>query len=232
MLSRYLSEQWFRTEIDVLLADGSPPPEGINLEVMREEWRQRLRPQIEWTLTLLEAGVDDDTAVEAVMELWVALGDLGRREFLRWCYCHMRYIGRRPFSRVLAMTWGRPKTTSLHGWGFPYRDLVEMFDRTVPDLVMEAEDLALFNVLPDEFTAFRGVGGVTVAQAKRGMSWTLDRDRAEWFAQRNSDRGAPMLLTATIRKPNVLAVYRDPEQEIVVRSGQVSRVTSVALPSE
>jgi hypothetical protein len=40
-----------------------------------------------------------------------------------------------------------------------------------------------------------------------------------------------MVLEATIRKPNVLAVFNDPEREIVVRPGRVCRVTVQALKS-
>ena len=103
-----------------------------------------------------------------------------------------------------------------------------MFDHALPDVLMNPVDLAVFNGLPTEITAYRGVAGMTVGQARRGMSWTLDRDRSEWFAGRNSERGTPIVLEATISKPNVLAVFDDPEREIVVRPGRVSRVTASA----
>ena len=225
-----LFDRWFMTETDVLVSRGHFEfPNGFDYEAMRERRRQWLRPQIERTLALLQTGIDDDGAVEAAEDLWCAMGDPGRREFLWWCYWHMNVVGRRPFSRVLGQTWTRPKTTSLRGWGFPYLDIVKMFDHASPDALMEPEDLAVFNQLPAEIVAYRGVAGVTVGQAKRGMSWTLNREEAEWFAERDEDLGSPMVLEATICKPNVLAVFNDPEREIVVRPGRVRLLTTAAI---
>jgi len=39
---------------------------------------------------------------------------------------------------------------------------------------------------PGPFTLYRGVGGVGRARRIRGLSWTANRDRAEWFASRAS----------------------------------------------
>ena len=227
---RDLSGRWFITETGVALSGGQHPvPEWF--ETICKERRERLRPRVKETLALLETGADDDGAIKAAKGLWIAMDDPGRREFLRWCYCNMDVLGRRPFSRIFSQTWTRPRTTSLRGWGFPYRDIVKMFDRALPDVLMEPEDLAVFNQLPAEIVAYRGVAGITIGRAERGMSWTLNREEAEWFAERDEDLGAPMVLEATIRKPNVLAVFNDPEREIVVRPGRVSRVTVQALNS-
>ena len=62
-----------------------------------------------------------------------------------------------------------------------------------------------------------------------GMSWALDRDQAEWFEGRNSERGTHRLSwEATIRKPNVLAVFDDPEHEIDSSGARLARPTQQA----
>lgn len=70
-----------------------------------------------------------------------------------------------------------------------------------------------FNSLPDEFTIYRGVG----RKSKRtGISWTRNKEIAEWFMNRWEDEGGYMLM-ATVKKENCLAYInaRD-EEEIIV----------------
>jgi hypothetical protein len=49
--------------------------------------------------------------------------------------------------------------------------------------LMDAEERA---ALPDVVTILRGF---THAEGARGLSWTLDRERAEWFARRFRAQG-------------------------------------------
>jgi hypothetical protein len=49
------------------------------------------------------------------------------------------------------------------------------------------------------------------------MSWTLDREKAIWFANRSVNRGVPELLTAKAMKRDVHAFKNNRnEQEIVI----------------
>lgn len=68
--------------------------------------------------------------------------------------------------------------------------------------IMDEDDQAAFDKLPTTITVYRG------AQAdlnEDGLSWTLDRDRAAWFARRFSPT-SPILLQAQVRKTDVIAV--------------------------
>ncbi len=57
------------------------------------------------------------------------------------------------------------------------------------------------------------------------MSWTLDRNKAVWFAQRYSvltELGAPKLAEATVRKRDILAYFNGrKEKEVVVDSSKL-----------
>lgn len=48
---------------------------------------------------------------------------------------------------------------------------------------MDEEELAELAALPEEIVVYRGVGH---AAARQGLSWTTDKERAEWFANRFS----------------------------------------------
>lgn len=63
------------------------------------------------------------------------------------------------------------------------RKLLSMFRSVDPKLLMNDEEYAVFQGLDDVVTVYRGVTSYN-AQNVRAMSWTLDRDTAEWFAYR------------------------------------------------
>ncbi len=211
--------------------EGDIHPDTAALIASMQERNEQLRAKTAATKALLLAEGDSDAATDAAEILWISSGDPERADFLEWCYYHRDAIGRRPFSRVLAESWQRPKTGSLvTSWGFPISWVTRMFQHALPEHLMDAEELAEFNRLPLEIVAFRGCSGVTLGKARCGMSWTLDRDKAIWFARRFGDlRGDPLCLEATIQKRNVFAYFGVPERELVVRSGRVAKVRSVPV---
>ncbi|WP_373509220.1 hypothetical protein [Thiocapsa sp.] len=59
--------------------------------------------------------------------------------------------------------------------------------------------------MPETVTVWRGTSALTRPQAVRGLSWTLDRDLACWFAMRFADRnGSPLLLTARVPRSEIM----------------------------
>lgn len=89
--------------------------------------------------------------------------------------------------------------------------------------LMDAEELAVFEGLPEWITIYRGC---IVDLNENGLSWTLDRDRAAWFARRfvSSHGGAPEVRVATVHKSYVLAYFagRNEEEIVVVHDAEVS----------
>lgn len=81
---------------------------------------------------------------------------------------------------------------------------------------MDEDERAAFDALPDEITVFRGYSH---DDAALGISWTLDEDKAEWFARRAVQRsgGTARVAKARVAKDDVSAYFNGrSEQEIVV----------------
>ena len=81
---------------------------------------------------------------------------------------------------------------------------------------MDPKERHALNAMPKVFTVYRGVAHV---EASRGMSWTIDREKALWFARRfaGDDKRTPLLITANVRRIDVMAHYLGRnESEIVV----------------
>jgi hypothetical protein len=86
--------------------------------------------------------------------------------------------------------------------------------------LMTPEERDLLRRLPDSFTVYRGYSQFDGA----GMSWTLDRRVADWFAHRRSDLGQPRVITGVVRRDDVLALCAESgEAEVLVREGLVTQ---------
>ncbi len=73
--------------------------------------------------------------------------------------------------------------------------------------------------------------GIDELGKQRGVSWTLDRERAVWFARRFSFRGPGTLLTAEIPPEHVLGIFHGRgEAEIVVDPKRLRRVRVEPVP--
>jgi hypothetical protein len=93
---------------------------------------------------------------------------------------------------------------------------------------MTGDDRAALAGLHEKATVWRGTGH---RQSIRGLAWTTDRDRGVWFARRFSSLGRPALLaTGTVRRADVLAMFLEPESEIVCRRVRIETVEE--LPAE
>jgi hypothetical protein len=93
----------------------------------------------------------------------------------------------------------------------------ELFDsdRSCQRELMSDEEWEKLRALPEWITAYRGC----IADLNEdGLSFTLDRGQAAWFARRfvDSHGGVPRVLVATVMKSNVIAYFSN-ESEIVVR---------------
>lgn len=90
-------------------------------------------------------------------------------------------------------------------------------DRADRHLLMTEDEIAELNALPDTLTIYRGcIHGLN----EDGISWTTDRNRAEWFANRfqNPD-GTPCVLQQQIAKSEVIAyITRRSESEVLTLS--------------
>jgi hypothetical protein len=86
---------------------------------------------------------------------------------------------------------------------------------------MDKEEWQALKYLSNELEIFRGVHGEGLKSDDLGMSWTLDKKKAEWFASRYNNhhigKGKGKVLQGTIRKKNVFAYFTGRnENEVVV----------------
>lgn len=106
------------------------------------------------------------------------------------------------------------RTTWRHLW---------MSETPGREMAMDEQEREQFAALPAMLTIYRGV---KLRSAMRGLSWTLDRERAEYFANRLvMKRQHPMVLTCEVPKAETIAYLNGRrEAEIVVHPKVVNRL--------
>lgn len=100
-------------------------------------------------------------------------------------------------------------------------EFVKIFRKAEKVLLMDDDELKQYLDLPDKLTVYRGIRG---RGSLKALSWTTDRNQAEWFAKRWNKGG--QVYSATVKKEDVLAVFSSRgESEIVVDYTKLSDIT-------
>lgn len=184
--------------------------ESTMLDITKPEELKRVRK-------VIAANID---AVEHCLQFLVLI----RPPYLPAFFKHScMYLSLADFSSFLGSMWtyvefpNADLTVSLS-------DFVRYFRTADKAKVMEEEEYRAFCALPDEITVYRGVKPNGKIKA---LSWTLNKDRAEWFANRFESDGC--VYRAVIKKEDVLAYFScRNEEEIVLDYKKLIDVTKEA----
>lgn len=82
--------------------------------------------------------------------------------------------------------------------------------RSRRELMMDDDDRNALKLMDDKLVVHRG----HTAQNPRGLSWTLDRDKAVWFAKRFSQKG--FVTSGVVLKSNVIAYFSGRNESEIV----------------
>ncbi len=124
-----------------------------------------------------------------------------------------QYLNRHDFSEIFSWAWTSTENPNMNPEA-SVKQNVTYFMECDPDILMQPEELAVFNNLPDSCTVYRGVTTYNQDNIK-ALSWTLNEDVAEWFATRCHQAG--QVYSAKIQKEHVLAYFCcRSEEELVI----------------
>jgi hypothetical protein len=154
----------------------------------------------------------------------MAMGDLEKASFLiekpsklRWIVDMVETAGldQERLAKLLAETW---TLIELPLQNVPQRELVRLFRRA--GFVSDSE--AGPPTWP--LTLYRGAPTIH----RHGMSWTTDKEKADWFAQRWANtRGAGRTWVATVQPNRVLGVFDSRNEDEVVIDSRNLVITEV-----
>ena len=130
-------------------------------------------------------------------------------------------IDAQDFAHVVATQWKSDEAPSKHltAWLAMFRIAIAYLGCYVTDTDES---------LPDDLALWRGVARSRYA---RGMSWTLDQEKAVWFARRfATDQDSPRLYRVQVEPHDVLGYFAGrQESEIVIDPRLLPRLRGQAL---
>lgn len=152
-------------------------------------------------------------------ELYMMVNKPYSLTFLKYASPH---LSKKDFSEIFASAWIMCEA--------PHNDpdvslekLVAMFQSADPRVLMDKDEYREFQGLSDTLTVYRGVTAYNAENVK-ALSWTLNRQIAEWFANRFGEDGT--VYKATIAKEHIYALFNGRnESEVIVNPKYLTDIT-------
>lgn len=129
---------------------------------------------------------------------------------------HFTNMSRDDLSVALVDAWTSSENPNMDS-DMTKAQAVRLFQICNPEKMMCEADYEVYKQLPDELIVYRGLGTLNADNIK-ALSWTLNVDRAKWFAKRFNFSNAPLkVYRAKIKKKYVFAYCNDRnEGEVIV----------------
>ena len=124
-----------------------------------------------------------------------------------------KYLSEKDFAELLADAWVSSENPN-QDVNVNIPTLTKWFKKANKRLLMTEEDYDVYTGLESEMTIYRGVA---VGRNPKGLSWTMNYDKAAWFANRfNTADKKGYIQEATIKKESVLAYFNTRDEEEIV----------------
>lgn len=133
-------------------------------------------------------------------------------------------LSKADFSTILADAWIRSEQPN-HDPNLSQSKLLAMFRAADPTILMNDEERERLDALGDTITVYRGVHSGK-SNGIRALSWTLDMDKAAWFAGRYGRQGN--VFEARIEKNHICALFLDRgESEVILNPKYLTDISQV-----
>lgn len=170
-------------------------------------WRSTLRTVID--------GCESAMQVAYLLTKSYSLG------FLKYAEPH---LSRDSFAEMLAYMWVNTESPN-NDPNLTKAKLLSMFKAASPAALMDKDELLQFRMLDDIVNVYRGVTSYNAGNVK-ALSWTLDQEKAEWFAHRYGENGT--VYEAQISKAHIHALFNSRnESEVIVDPKHLTDITIV-----
>ena len=123
----------------------------------------------------------------------------------------MKHLSSKDYAEFLSSMWTRMELPNVDV-NITAPEFIKIFREADKAVLMDEDEYKDYEALPEEFTVYRGIRGRGSLQA---LSWTLDKSKAERFANRWDKNGR--VYSARIYKKDTFAYFSSrSESEIVL----------------
>lgn len=180
------------------IAKGNPSDEKFEMVDILEH-PEALEPRITYIQNQLETA--------ELPDIYCLMRDCYYMTFLKYT---RKYMSRQDFSEYLGFAWVAAENPNQDK-NVSKTNLLTWFKNTDKPYLMEKEDYEHYMSLPEKVKIYRGVREY---KCEKGLSWTQNKTKAEWFSQRYGAKG--YVLEGEIAKEHIFAYFDGrKEQEIV-----------------
>ncbi len=171
--------------------------EFVLLDVRKPDELQEIRRSI----------LDDIERTSNVLQFLILVRPPYLPAFFKYTVKHM---SNEDYSEFLSSMWTRIEFPNVDV-NITAGEFVKIFRAADKKVLMDEEEYEKYMALPEEFTVYRGIRGRGSLQA---LSWTLDKSKAEWFANR-WDKGGKVY-SAKVKKEDTFAYFASRSEEEIV----------------
>lgn len=161
-----------------------------------DEWRKMVSEQIR--------------SAKNAFEIYMMTNKPYGMTFLKYASHH---LSKKDFSEILADAWIRSENPN-NDPNLTQHELLSMFQSAESKHLMSQAEMNTLDALDATITVYRGITSYNAKNVK-ALSWTLDRNVAEWFATRFDEDGT--VYQAQIAKSHIYAYFNGRnESEVIV----------------
>lgn len=161
-----------------------------------KKWRQQVRKQI-----------DNADSAYGIFTL------VNKPYTLAFLKFSQPYLSEQDLGQILSSAWILNESPNNDA-NMTRRELLSAFRSVSPEYLMDEDELRQYQELEDNVTVYRGVTSHNAKNIK-ALSWTLNRETAEWFAHRFGEEGT--VYEAQIDKQHIYALFTGRnEYEVIV----------------
>ena len=132
------------------------------------------------------------------------------------------------YSKLLVHCWKNSEYSNCDA-NVRKNKLLNYFKKADKKYLLSEEEQTTINSLSDKVIIYRGVTPYNKKNI-RALSWTLDYNTAEWFANRFGQNGT--VYSATIDKNKIYAYFNDKEQEVIVDPAFLENIKTERQPAQ
>ena len=138
-----------------------------------------------------------------------------------------QYLSQEDYSVILADAWVGCEYANMDA-NVSKKEILEHFKKADKEKLMSESELEIYDGLDESVVVYRGVSSKNKSNVK-ALSWTLNFEKAKWFAERWGKRGT--IYSAVIDKKDILAYFDSKsEDEVVVDFNGLQDIRVVDKP--
>ena len=147
---------------------------------------------------------------------------------LYWFHLIHKYLGEKDYAEMLKHVWVESENPNMDV-NVPVMESLGFFEEADLRYLMDKEEKAIYDKIPNEVTLYRGV---SKGRNSYGLSYTLDKEKAKWFMNRFY-KNEGHLITLNVKKEDCICYLnvRD-EKEVVLNINHYLKEIGAQIPKE